>query len=88
MIATARKTTRRRVGTSSRRARRQSPVQHTLTGNFRMHTAFPSRFLPQTRNILVYLPPDYETNLTRHYPVFYMHDGQNLFDAATAYIPG
>ena len=36
----------------------------------------------------VWLPPGYnETeNEGRHYPVFYLHDGQNLFDPATAYI--
>ena len=31
------------------------------------------------RNIWVYLPPDYATNTTKHYPVLYMHDGQNVF---------
>jgi len=32
----------------------------------------------------VYLPPDYEQN-SKNYPVLYMHDGQNLFDATTSY---
>lgn len=31
------------------------------------------------RNIWVYLPPDYQTNTTKSYPVLYMHDGQNIF---------
>jgi predicted alpha/beta superfamily hydrolase len=36
--------------------------------------------LDRTRRIWVYLPPDYETS-SKRYPVIYMHDGQNLFDA-------
>ena len=40
-------------------------------------------FIPQlnrTRRIWLYLPPDYATS-TKNYPVIYMQDGQNLFDA-------
>ncbi len=37
-----------------------------------------------TRDILVYLPPSYNTS-DRRYPVLYMQDSQNLFDAATAF---
>lgn len=36
------------------------------------------------RKIWVYLPPDYASG-TRHYPVLYMHDGQNLFDVRTSF---
>ena len=34
------------------------------------------------------MPPGYNSpeNQARHYPVFYLNDGQNLFDPATAYI--
>ena len=39
--------------------------------------------LDRERTLRIYLPPGYETS-TRRYPVLYMHDGQNLFDAATA----
>ena len=48
-----------------------------------MDTAF---FMPQlnrTRRIWIYLPEDYEKN-KKQYPVLYMQDGQNIFDAATA----
>lgn len=38
----------------------------------------------RTRRIWLYLPPDYETS-GKNYPVLYMHDGQNLFDAATSF---
>ncbi len=40
--------------------------------------------LDRSRRIWIYLPPDYETS-AKNYPVLYMHDGQNLFDAATAF---
>ena len=36
-----------------------------------------------TRNVTVWLPPGYDASDAR-YPVLYMHDGQNLFDAAKA----
>jgi predicted alpha/beta superfamily hydrolase len=36
------------------------------------------------RDLQVYLPPTYSRSATR-YPVLYMHDGQNLFDEATAF---
>lgn len=41
--------------------------------------------LQRKRRIWVWLPPDYYTDTTRHYPVLYMHDGQNLFDQTTSY---
>jgi len=44
-------------------------------------------YMPQfnrTRRIWIYFPPDYETS-GLNYPVLYMHDGQNLFDAATSF---
>ena len=40
--------------------------------------------LERPRLIRIYLPPDYEDS-ERHYPVLYMHDGQNLFDDSTSY---
>ncbi len=61
---------------------------HTLTGRIQTHAQFHSRFLSQDRDILVYLPPDYERNRHARYPVLYLHDGQNLFDGATSFIAG
>lgn len=40
--------------------------------------------LERERQLRLYLPPGYATSGKR-YPVLYMHDGQNLFDNATAY---
>jgi predicted alpha/beta superfamily hydrolase len=51
-----------------------------------LHHGFHSRHLTADRDIIVYLPPDYETAEQRRYPVFYLHDGQNLFDAETAFL--
>lgn len=41
-----------------------------------------------SRPVTVYLPPGYEERDDRRYPVLYMQDAQNLFDADRAYIPG
>jgi len=41
--------------------------------------------LDRNRRIWIYLPPDYETG-NHSYPVLYMHDGQNIFDASTSYV--
>lgn len=40
--------------------------------------------LDRSRTLRIYLPPGYAGSGAR-YPVIYMHDGQNLFDDATAY---
>jgi predicted alpha/beta superfamily hydrolase len=49
---------------------------------------FRSRFLPGRRDITVYLPAAYfnPDAPTQHFPVFYLHDGQNLIDGRTSYI--
>jgi predicted alpha/beta superfamily hydrolase len=36
----------------------------------------------------VYRPPGYEPDNRQRYPVLYLHDGQNLFDGTTSFIPG
>jgi predicted alpha/beta superfamily hydrolase len=61
--------------------------KHTLTGTFRRHHLH-SRYLTWTpdREIIVYLPPGYETEKSKRYPVLYMQDGQNLFDDATSFL--
>lgn len=61
---------------------------HTLTGEVRLLASFHSNVLNNDRSVIVYLPPGYEKNKTTRYSVFYMHDGQNLFDGATSFIPG
>lgn len=40
----------------------------------------------KSRDIAVYLPHDYSSEIRIRYPVLYMHDGQNLFDPATSFL--
>src|SRR5580765_162949 len=61
---------------------------HTLTGDIRFHQKFHSRFLATDRDLVIYLPPGYDQDQSRRYPVLYMQDGQNLFDAATSFFVG
>ena len=49
---------------------------------------FHSEILPDDRRVSVYLPPQYLEQVDRRFPVFYLHDGQNLFDGRTSYIAG
>jgi len=49
-----------------------------------MSTDFYMPQLDRYRRIWIYLPPDYDASQD-HYPVMYMHDGQNVFDAATSF---
>jgi predicted alpha/beta superfamily hydrolase len=58
------------------------------SGQLRKHEQFRSRFLRNQRDLMVYTPPGYADQSRRHFPVLYLHDGQNLFDAATSFIPG
>jgi predicted alpha/beta superfamily hydrolase len=61
-----------------------TPATGPVVGNIRVLPGVHSPELGNTRDILVYLPPSYARTL-RHYPVIYMHDGQNLFDATTSF---
>jgi len=49
---------------------------------------FHSEILPDDRAVSVYLPPQYLEQKERRFPVFYLQDGQNLFDGRTSYIAG
>jgi predicted alpha/beta superfamily hydrolase len=57
--------------------------KHTVVGDVRVWQGVSSSGLA-ARDILVYLPPNYESE-AQYYPVLYMHDGQNIFDDLTAY---
>lgn len=57
---------------------------HTVSGTLVVRPAVHSPQLNNQRDLLVYLPPTYAAR-DRTYPVVYMQDGQNLFDAATAF---
>src|SRR5581483_11855175 len=47
---------------------------------------FTSHVFRNQRNLRVWLPPGYRDriNADHRYPVFYLNDGQNLFDACTS----
>lgn len=57
----------------------------TLSGKFRFHRAVASQFVQHTHDLIVFLPPGYSDAADRQYPVLYLQDGQNVFDAATAF---
>jgi predicted alpha/beta superfamily hydrolase len=56
----------------------------SLAGIIRFHEDFLSHYLKRPRRLAVYLPPNYEAHPEARYPVLYLHDGQNVFDQATA----
>jgi enterochelin esterase-like enzyme len=58
----------------------------SATGDLRLHE-FRSRIFRNTRLLRVWLPPGYDepSNRGRRYPVFYLNDGQNLFESATSF---
>jgi predicted alpha/beta superfamily hydrolase len=58
----------------------------TAAGDLRLHP-FQSRIYRNTRFLRVWLPPAYDDPASqgRRYPVFYLNDGQNLFETSTAF---
>jgi predicted alpha/beta superfamily hydrolase len=54
--------------------------------SYRFHSAILPE--PEHRALLVHLPRVYFEQPHRRFPVLYLHDGQNLFDERTAFIPG
>jgi len=49
------------------------------------HDPFPAERV-SPRRVDVWLPPAYDAETDRRFPVMYMHDGQNLFDPDHSYI--
>ena len=58
----------------------------SIVGDLRLHE-FPSRIFRNKRMLRVWLPPGYDLpeNSGQRYPVFYLNDGQNLFERATSF---
>ena len=65
--------------------RRRARPKSTRTGDLRDHKDFESPELDNFRDLIVYVPPGYDESPEQRYPVLYMHDGQNCFDAATSF---
>lgn len=64
---------------------RRTAIRH---GRLERIEAFESEILGNLRQVTIYLPAGYDEREDRRYPVLYMQDGQNLFDAERAYVPG
>ena len=62
--------------------RAEGRCKSTVNGDLRLHS-LDSRIFGNTRTVRVLLPEGYDapSNQDRRYPVLYMLDGQNLFDA-------
>lgn len=58
----------------------------SATGDLRLHE-FTSHIFRNRRFLRIWLPPEYDDpkNLERRYPVFYLNDGQNLFESLSAF---
>jgi len=54
-----------------------------ITGTLKYHRNFEGIGI-KARDIIVWLPPHYETDLDKRFPVLYMHDGQNIVDPKTS----
>lgn len=64
---------------------RREPPRHTASRSVSIVAdSFAIPQLGRTRRVWLYLPPGYEGS-ARRYPVIYMHDGQNVFDAGTSF---
>ncbi len=59
-------------------------VGSAATGRIERHPGFASQWVAG-RPIEVWLPPGYDADASARYPVVYLHDGQSLFDPATAF---
>jgi predicted alpha/beta superfamily hydrolase len=79
-----------RAGTTAEPSERVSFEEPVLVGEnerLRLHRQFASALLPARRDVIIALPPEYFT-ASRHYPVLYLQDGQNLFDPTTSFVKG
>ncbi len=63
---------------------KQTQDSKPLADNIILHNDFDIPQLNRTRDVWVCLPPNYDSE-SKNYPVLYMHDGQNLFDASLAF---
>jgi len=61
-----------------------SDSPRSVTGEVHVQD-FPSRILAAPRTVAVWLPPGYHDDDVTRFPVLYLQDGQNVFDAATAF---
>ena len=63
-------------------------VASDLKSRLRLHQQFTSKVEETTHDFIVYLPPMYDEQPDRRFPVLFMQDGQNLFDPDTCFQKG
>jgi len=69
-----------------RKLRRNKQVGSVaVIGNVEYHRKVFSRFMDKKLDFFVWLPPGYNADNSKSYPVLYMHDGQNLIDPKIAF---
>jgi predicted alpha/beta superfamily hydrolase len=73
----------KRTNKNDKKTRREDRLK--IIGDVRYHRSFYSSCLDNKRDVIVWLPPSYNENLKKYYPVLYMHDGQNIMDPKTSY---
>jgi predicted alpha/beta superfamily hydrolase len=56
-----------------------------ILGNVEYHSKVYSRHLDKKLDFFIWLPPGYEINSSKRFPVLYMQDGQNLIDPKISY---
>ena len=56
-----------------------------VIGDVEYHREIFSRIMESNRDLFVWLPAGYNQNISKKYPVLYMHDGQNLIDPKTSF---
>jgi predicted alpha/beta superfamily hydrolase len=67
-------------------ARKKVVAAGGITGMVRYHRGLRGEGLNYERDVIVWLPPSYEMEKLKRYPVLYMHDGQNVFDPSTSFL--
>lgn len=64
----------------------QKTVTYSFQGQVEYFRGVKGKGLKHPRDIIIWLPPSYRRHPREAFPVLYMHDGQNLFDPATAFL--
>jgi predicted alpha/beta superfamily hydrolase len=74
-----------RIAPTTRWRTYPAEAPHTVTGTLLVDARAPHPLLGGARPLYAWLPTSYASQPARRYPVLYMHDAQNLFDAALAF---
>src|SRR3989304_2041568 len=65
--------------------KKKIPGKVKMVGNVEHLRNFYSHNLNNKRDIIAWLPPSYNKDAGRRYPVLYMHDGQNIMNPKTSF---